>query len=347
MMLFCSIAVIYYYSMWLENNNYKDYFMGIICGMLAILIKIPTLYLGFPLLFLTIWKYKWKFVKNIHVWIFSIFMLVPSVIWYYHSHQLLIQFGNTFSIWDIGGDKWGNIQWWTDSTLYITLAKRFIKHLSSFIGIILVVAGIFTKLNNKQNVFKIWLLALLFYSFIIAKGNIDHEYYQVPYIPVFSIFMAISLYGIRNNKNELNIFYKYITKYRRTIYYVFVVSIPVIALFIVFPTYEINEVLYKSGEIITETVPKNSILLVCYEMPWHPEAYYSASCHGWTVYQDISPEEIKNYIRKGATHFVLIYEKNVLNKENIQRYLKSGDYILNNYPLLFIDDNYAIFKLTL
>ena len=69
--------------------------------------KIPTLYLGFPLVAIALSKWGWKFVYERSLWVYLIVSVLPSVSWYQHASDLFADTGLTFGIWNrFGYDKW-------------------------------------------------------------------------------------------------------------------------------------------------------------------------------------------------------------------------------------------------
>lgn len=109
LMLMSSVLGIYFFNEWLKNSKWKYYIFSLIFIAIAALVKLPSLYLGLPLLFLTINKFGKSFLTNWKIWLYVFIVFVPVVLWYYHAHQLFLQTGLTFSIWNFGEDKWGMI----------------------------------------------------------------------------------------------------------------------------------------------------------------------------------------------------------------------------------------------
>jgi 4-amino-4-deoxy-L-arabinose transferase-like glycosyltransferase len=107
-MLMCSVWGIYHFSLWLESSAKKYFVLSAVFITLAVLLKIPTLYIGLPLLYLAWLRFGSKTLKTGSLWLFAIMVLVPVAAWYYHAHQIYFQSGLTFVIWDFGTDKWGN-----------------------------------------------------------------------------------------------------------------------------------------------------------------------------------------------------------------------------------------------
>jgi len=50
-----------------------------------------------------------------------------------------------------------------------------------------------TGLMNLQGSFTIWVIGALLYLFTFATGNVQHDYYQIPIIPIVSILLAVGV----------------------------------------------------------------------------------------------------------------------------------------------------------
>jgi 4-amino-4-deoxy-L-arabinose transferase-like glycosyltransferase len=183
-MLMCSVLGIYWFSKWLDEDNVRDFILSWLSISLAILLKIPALYLGLPLLYLGWLRFGRSTFKTSMLWLYALLVLLPVALWYYHAHQLFMQDGLSFGIWGFGTDKWGNFdiivtpKFYND-VLFKSIAER---HLT-YAGFIPFVIGLFIKRTTKgERLFDYWLLAVIIYFLIVAGGNQVHEYYQLPFI---------------------------------------------------------------------------------------------------------------------------------------------------------------------
>ena len=155
-MLMCSIFGIYFFYKWIIDDKFKYYIYSLIFITFACLIKLPTLYIGLPLAFLTIKKYGWKgTIKNYKIWIFIAFVFLFVFLWYFHAHNLFKQTGLTFSIWNAGKDKWGMVDVLFKLSFYNDIFMKSIaeRHLT-YVGFILFIWGLFLKRNMQKNKIK-------------------------------------------------------------------------------------------------------------------------------------------------------------------------------------------------
>lgn len=183
-MLMCSVLGIYWFSQWLDKRNVAHFILSCCTVSLAILIKIPELYLGLPLLYLAWLKFGKSTFKAGVLWLFAFLVLLPVALWYYHAHQLFLESGLTYGIWGFGTDKWGNFDIILTLKFYNDIFFKSIaeRHLT-YAGFIPFLIGLFIKRTTKgERLFDFWLIAVIIYFLIVAKGNQVHEYYQLPFI---------------------------------------------------------------------------------------------------------------------------------------------------------------------
>jgi hypothetical protein len=192
MLLMCSVFGLYFFSKWMTSRLVWQGAASAVFIALAILIKLPTLYLGLPLLYLALSKRGARGLASPGLWLYAVAILVPVGLWYYHAHQTALRYGVTFGIWEYKNDKWGN--WWMlakldfwNHVLFASIAER---HLAWF-GLPILVGGLILKRQRaSERLFDVWMVALLVYLVVVAKGNYVHEYYQLPFLLPIAVFIA-------------------------------------------------------------------------------------------------------------------------------------------------------------
>ena len=183
-MLMCSVFGIYYFYKWFKEDRNKFLFISAVFISFAVLLKLPCLYLGLPLFYLSYRKYKIKLFTSDSLWFYFLIIIIPSCLWYYHAHQLFLNGGVTFSIWNFGEDKWGTFSLLAKPDFYNTVIFKSIaeRHLL-YPGFILMIWGLFLKRNNAdEHLFDYWLLSVFFFILLVSQGNLMQEYYQLPIV---------------------------------------------------------------------------------------------------------------------------------------------------------------------
>ncbi|PIZ97203.1 MAG: hypothetical protein COX79_02985, partial [Candidatus Levybacteria bacterium CG_4_10_14_0_2_um_filter_36_16] len=73
-----------------------------------------------------------------------------------------------------------------------------------YAGVIFLSAGIFQVLKHKNKGFFIsFLLSSLIYLFVMATGNVQHDYYQILIIPTLSMFSGIGVLWLYNKLRRI------------------------------------------------------------------------------------------------------------------------------------------------
>src|SRR5262249_36418246 len=71
-MLFFSVAAIWFFAHWTERERTRDLAGATVCALLAFLLKLPSLYLALPLLFLSGDRFGWGLFRQWKLWAFAV-----------------------------------------------------------------------------------------------------------------------------------------------------------------------------------------------------------------------------------------------------------------------------------
>jgi 4-amino-4-deoxy-L-arabinose transferase-like glycosyltransferase len=199
MMLFFSVGAIYFFERWLDRPRWEWFLLAAVSTALAFLVKLPTLYLGLPLLFLAFDRFGLALVRQPSLWLFAAVALLPTFAWYAHAHGLFEQTHLTFGIWSrYGYVKWGRVDHLVTGSFYSTMLERLWGATFTPVGLALLVLGVVAKVRSRRElVFHAWLLALVVYVLLVPEGNLTLNYYQLPFVPVGAVFIGKALDGIR------------------------------------------------------------------------------------------------------------------------------------------------------
>jgi 4-amino-4-deoxy-L-arabinose transferase-like glycosyltransferase len=192
LMLMASVAGIYYFFAWTRTDEIRHYALSALFVCIAVLVKLPALYLGAPLLYLALLRYGVGVLGSPRIWLYGALVLSPVGLWYWHAHQLLLETGLSFGIWDYGSDKWGNWDLVTSCKYWnrVLLTRLAHRHLTWF-GFAIFLPGLFLKRQSREEwLFDVWLLGLLVYLAIVGVGNYAHNYYQLPLLLPAVVFMG-------------------------------------------------------------------------------------------------------------------------------------------------------------
>lgn len=194
LMLLLSAGVLLAFARWTRTGGRGDFALAALAAGLCFMVKIPTLYLGFPLVALAWSAWGWAFLRRPALWGYLALVLVPPAAWYWHAHQLFLQTGLTFGIWGSQGyDKWAQGLLATGD-FYLELLRRFGHQVFTPVGVVLILAGLWPAWDPRQErVLHAWGGALLLYLALIPEGNYRLVYYQMPFVPLGAVLAARGL----------------------------------------------------------------------------------------------------------------------------------------------------------
>ena len=338
-MLFFSIAMLYFFSEWIDREGWWRLVLMTLCAALAFLIKLPTICLGLPLLYLCLKKYKYNFIIQWKLWVFAFLSTIPVFLWYKHSYYLGSINGLTWSTF-----KLSRISIYFDSYFYgrVFFVEIFQKDLI-YVGAIFLVLGIILTIKREDLRFiQYWLLAIIIFFFIGAEGTAHHTYYTIPIIAPASIFIGYAI----SNSLKLIAAYK-ITGTKRVVllvlYITLIMSLPIISYHKITGRYKTKRLekdypIYNVGRVVDEITPKNNLIIGCL---WGgPEILYYSNRRGWfNVAYGLSIEAIEGFRKKGAKYFVTTATAQEKINNDVIEYLK------NECEIIRSNNEYLIVKL--
>ena len=169
---------------------------------LCFALKIPTLYLGFPLVAMALGRYGPSFPRRGSLWLYLLAAVVPAAAWHVHAAGLFEQTGLTFGIWGRRGyDKWSH-DLLLQGDFHRLMSGRFVEAVMTPMGVLLAAAGLVglwprgeggPRQGREVWPLYAWLGGLLLYVFLIPEGNRRLHYYQLPFTLPAAVFAAAPL----------------------------------------------------------------------------------------------------------------------------------------------------------
>ncbi len=151
----------------------------------AVLVKPTAAFLLSPILYLGIRQ----LVLRKKLWWFMLLCAAVAVLPLYTWRQWILQFPEGIPVY-----AWllneGNIRL-KGAWFYWLFAKRIAELMLGYWGIVFVALGLAVKgVKHEMAIFYGWLIGGLAYLIIFARGNVQHDYYQVIILPVICIALA-------------------------------------------------------------------------------------------------------------------------------------------------------------
>ncbi len=342
MLLMCSILGIYYFNNWLESEKWQYLTLSGGFVALACLIKVlPIIYLGIPLFYLAWTKFGIRVFSQISLWIYSIFILASVVLWYYHAHQLFLEYGNTFGFWSGSTNRYNynivlTLNFWTE-----ILFRTAVRHFAIFGFPLFLLGLLITRKNSKEYVLDIWLVSVILTWILVPVTSLVHEYYQLQFMLPGVVFMgkACSKYFDKNAQK---------VNQRKTIVLLLCLTLAA------------GSAIYSIDYMLKERIDKSAVLQLAQQVKQNtepdsliiastgsdPTLLYLSHRKGWLVnHSDVTEESILSRANLGAKYLVgsfnFVESYNFVVDDNQKQKINN---FLNKYPNILKDSMNFIAK---
>src|SRR5438045_6230426 len=272
--------------------------------------------------------------------IFTAIALLPSVIWYWHAHQIVETF-YPHHFFGAGGIRIESFSWYSHIAQQ-SLVSSLTPTLSA-----MALVGLFVTQSRDRSysrLFHWWLAAMIVFIVVVGYGN-RHRWYQLPLVPIAAAFAGAggAFVGSRISSRFAAI----------TSSIVLAVSFLIPAFVCVRPFYESSAAQLRDAGLEVKKLTPSDALIVAADMG-DPTIFYYAERKGWhfleenAIYNgnpDDSEQAIENLERlrrRGTTHFV--FTRNTFSW--LQSYPEFAEYLLQNSTLIEATPEFRIYKLT-
>ena len=354
-MIAMSVVSIYYMAEWVDNPNRRNWILAIASLSVTLSLKLETLYLLLPLTWIVFRRYQFKLS---HYWKYALLIFLSfilPIIWYAYAYYLETTGAHLFGIF-MGHDKSQFATLLLDFRWYRTMAGRIINGITGgFYGFGLFCLGfLFLLLKRKGSLIFAYFLAVVIYFGLVAEGNIDAPYRQLPIIPSMSIFVA---FGVRTIITGLLTFYYMLRSLTTASKFISLLALSAsFLLVLLIPFQRPDEVLiadfpahadrWELAQEIKKNSDANSKLVVVGEYSKHvggydlsPVLFYYSNLQGWSL----TPEKwtlsyIEELRGKGATHLIFIlpygypYDFIYLPEVSVEPFIQE---VKSEYPVLY------------
>lgn len=359
LMILLSVGSLWAFARWIDSRCRWDFALATLLAALCFLVKIPTLYLGFPLIALAWVRWGWRFVRKPALWLYLALALLPSVLWYWHANLLFAETGLTFGIWNrYGYDKWERSLLFT-ADFYLTLLERFWHSVYTPAGALLVLAGLaLVPSQRREWTLWAWMGGLVLYVFVVPEGNRRLHYYQLPFAPVGGLLAGRALEAIIGADAVAAGWGRFARNWKRrwrvAVVCTLVVGVAAYSAWAVRPYYaQPNNWhnYYRSchlvGRILDAKLPQDALLVIGDEdentgVPHRAQSptllYY---CHrkGWQITPpEFAPERLDSLAAQGADYFLVAAGFVVENESFWQDLLRRGVTIPSAHPRRWHDE---------
>jgi len=308
MMVASILGGIYFFDKWLTHNvilrpkaeesrggSFASlrmttfYILAIVFTASSLLLKPYAIFFTLPMIYLAWKRFGFSFLKKWQLWIFLILSVIPLAIWRIWMQQY--PEGIPASSWLFNAN---DIRF-KGSFFYWIFADRIARLILGYFGVVFLVLGFFRKEAEKDYFLSFSFLASsLLYIFVIAAGNVQHDYYQILIIPTVSIFLARGIAFILFLKNKENKIISYI------LIPTLVISMLSFSWYFVRDYFNVNNwSIVEAGKKADEVLPKDAKIIVPYD--GDTAFLYQTNRRGWPAFE----KPIEELIQMGASYLVI------------------------------------------
>jgi len=292
--LFLSVGGLYFFTHWLDREDWLAYGATAICTALAFLTKITSLYIGLPLVVAAWMKYRWRLVGQWRLWLLAALVLLPAAAYYLYAHSLYQQSGLTvYGItggWP-GSGKFDNLSQLLSADFYRVILTRLRGLILGNYGFLLFLAGLAMAPKKREEwVLYSWLGAVALFVLVVAQGNRQHEYYQLPVVPVGALFVGKALAALLR-PGTLDLELLLIRRHAGAVLVVLLLMLSLRgALRSLAPMYAQSSVLLEVAEATQRLTPAQQPVAILHDWARVPEVFYYAHRRGWSLWLERTPE---------------------------------------------------------
>jgi 4-amino-4-deoxy-L-arabinose transferase-like glycosyltransferase len=270
-----SIMALYLFAEWLERQPHTPLFIAVsLATCLALLVKLPSILIGIPMLYMAWEKYGARWVRQRELWAFAAFALAGPLVWYTHAYSISISHA-PYHFFGSGGITIESLDW------YIGVFYRTVATGLTPIVVVAMLVGIMVPLRVQfGKVFHWWLLANLMFMVVVGEGN-RHPWYQLPMAPVAAALAGMG-YDFTVRRSTALMRSKTLLTLLSCLFFAALAAFSYMA---VAPLYAHQRPeLWSVGRELNRITPPDALVIVADD--GDPRAIYYSQRKGWHFLQD-------------------------------------------------------------
>lgn len=293
-MAMASLGGIYFFDKWLDkggnksSSNWLWFLVSILFTASALLLKPYAIFFTLPIIYLIYYKLGFNFYKKWQLYIYLIISITPLILWRIWMTQY--PQGIPASDWLFNA---GNIRF-KGAFFYWLFAERIGRLILGYWGLTILGFGIVATARKKfvqKNLFFVsFLLSSLLYLVVIARGNVQHDYYQILIMPSLSIFLGLGSSLLLNFPKEY--FHRSVGAIILTISIIFSISF---GWYYIRDFFNINNPsIISAGQAVDRLIPQNAkVIAILHGSEGDTTFLYQTNRQGWPSFEKPIPEMIK------------------------------------------------------
>jgi 4-amino-4-deoxy-L-arabinose transferase-like glycosyltransferase len=299
-----SLVALSLFATWLERAPHTTLFLTTsLVTSLAILVKLPAMLIGVPLLAMAWGKYGVRAVCRRELVTLAALALSGPLAWYTHAYRLSLIYP-PYHVFGTGVLELVGVGW------YVEIAHRLVtSSLTPLIAAAMLMGLVVPVRTASAWVFHWWLLALLVFIVLAGWGNHEHDWYQLPLVLVAAALAGRACaWGFRRVARRAGV------TPARLGAAIFVAGLATVSYVCLAPHYEPKRLAWwQAGLALNRIAPPEALVLIADY--GDPTAFYYSRRQGWHFLQDFgrapvdSEEaigELEQRRRDGAQYLVFV-----------------------------------------
>ncbi|MDP3941734.1 MAG: glycosyltransferase family 39 protein [bacterium] len=340
LMVTTTLSAIYFFDRWLlektedktlQSKNFAKiyspgfFLLSVISAAAALLLKPFAAFFFLPIVVLAFNAFGLRLLRRWQLYVYTLVAFLPLLSWRWW--MLRFPEGIPVSDWLFNG---GNIRF-KGAFFYWIFGDHLGKEMLGFagytlllLGIMVVASSVFMRREKSQRFFLSFLVASLLYVFVVARGNVQHDYYQIPLLPTVAIFFgfgAAFLYKPVSGINRVG---------GMTVLLFSVAFSFFLSWYTVRDFFNINNPnIVTAGEMVDRLTPKDAKILTFYN--GDTSFLYQTKRQGWASLE----KPLLEMIQMGAQYVAIVNPTQ-----------QDVDGLGNEYQIVASDPKFLIIKLT-
>ena len=308
LVMMSTLCGLYFFKRWTVRENKWDLLLSWGFSAIASLTKVlPIVYLGIPLLFLAVVKYRWRVVRRWDLWLYAIALLGVTFAWYAHAHQIYLETGLTFGFWSDDTDRysWADlllIKYWSD-----ILFRLLVRHFAIFSFIVVLIGLTYKRRKLEDYLWEVGLVSSWCANALAPTSSYVHEYYQLPIMLYGLVFAGKVCSRAFAATPKLVSRSRFRHAIQTALALTFITSSLIYSLdYMQLERPQMSKTLQLAQLVEANTPPKAKVLATT---GGDPSLLYLSHRKGWLIHpEDVSEEKLRSAKHDGADFWVGSYE---------------------------------------
>lgn len=255
---------------------------------IALLVKPTAVFLLLPVPYLLWRRFGISLYLLIGLCMYSLISLFP--LWWWRGWILQFPEGIPVYAWLFNE---GNIRF-KGAWFYWLFAKRLGELMLGYWGLIpFGIGGLLATPEKEGLLFRLWAIGTLLYMIVIARGNVQHDYYQILLLPIIAVYAGKGFAFLLTNK----VFSRAVSWQLTAVSFLMMLAF---SWYTIRSYYWINRPeIVEAGREADRLLPKDAKVIAPYN--GDTTFLYQTNRQGWPLGFDIDKK-----LEMGATHYVTV-----------------------------------------